>query len=895
VQARIAPTPDLDAEAPPSTSTSTSTTSPDAGSASEPTMALERELSELRRHVAELEARQAADHRNALAYSFAYRQVASVAYGIGPHAYAPPSPVAPSKGDAQSVRWDILEQRRKSMLVDEIACGSSIEEATIAVVRAYLPFKLQRAHARPFCEALTRSESTKAAGHLGCALLAHVRECDDKAWDHLRHVPEDIWRRLAPVEYLEVAFTCDQEAALAVATHLLDTTPDDVSPDGWLVLARETFAAGRLELARRACELASANAAAKVVDEASWILEWIDAAEHPPTPTPVEPPSVAIAVVDYKQPDRRRTSGNIGDYIQTLASLGHVVRRSATTFSGPADLADLAARLRARVRPNMAIDRPPVDVTLIPVDRDATNLSAIPDATWMIAFGWHMHPIMGRHLDFPFHPNLRPIFVSFHCRRRALLTDGAIEYLRRYGPVGCRDWNTVDLLLSVDVPAFFTGCITTTIGTLFPNLDTESGLSSTAYVDSPAPPADANANATSYEHSDDAVRTTGVVANLDAALDRLDRYRSGHDRVVTSRLHCYLPVRALGMPVEFVPPNPADVRFNGLTGLDDVALARMRAGIDDRLESVLDLVLGGAHEDSVYEQWRTMCADDVADARRRLESVPPMPPPGFDVTAACAQIRSERVDVGQAPGADDGNAIDVAFALDDNLTSQLEVVVEALTTNTGRPVHAWVLCRGHGTDDFEHFGRLFPQVTWTWLPCDHVDYGEVIGMVFHTTVSTFDRLLLPELLPELDRIVYLDIDTLALGDVGDLYDLDLHGAPGAARSPQGPSTPMGYEKNVERPANRLGHDPGAANDLYRRMFARHPYNFRSCNAGVLVFDLGRMRDDAFVSDYVPFLERYGMHDQEALNCYFGGERGELPPEWNHLVVQDPCTPRIHAT
>jgi lipopolysaccharide biosynthesis glycosyltransferase len=53
-----------------------------------------------------------------------------------------------------------------------------------------------------------------------------------------------------------------------------------------------------------------------------------------------------------------------------------------------------------------------------------------------------------------------------------------------------------------------------------------------------------------------------------------------------------------------------------------------------------------------------------------------------------------------------------------------------------------------------------------------------------------------------------------------------------------------------------------------------------------VFDLGRMRDDAFVRKYVPFLERYGMHDQEALNCYFGGERGELPPEWNHLVVQE---------
>ena len=49
-------------------------------------------------------------------------------------------------------------------------------------------------------------------------------------------------------------------------------------------------------------------------------------------------------------------------------------------------------------------------------------------------------------------------------------TPEAIEYLMRYGPVGCRDWTTVYLLLSIGVPAFFSGCLTTTIDTVFPDL-----------------------------------------------------------------------------------------------------------------------------------------------------------------------------------------------------------------------------------------------------------------------------------------------------------------------------------------------------------------------------------------------------------------------------------------
>ena len=82
-----------------------------------------------------------------------------------------------------------------------------------------------------------------------------------------------------------------------------------------------------------------------------------------------------------------------------------------------------------------------------------------------------MHDIFGKSFNIPFHPNLRPILLSVFVRYPEMLTPDAIAYLKKYGPVGCRDWQSVALLRAVGVPAFFSGCLTTTVDTLFPTPD----------------------------------------------------------------------------------------------------------------------------------------------------------------------------------------------------------------------------------------------------------------------------------------------------------------------------------------------------------------------------------------------------------------------------------------
>lgn len=438
--------------------------------------------------------------------------------------------------------------------------------------------------------------------------------------------------------------------------------------------------------------------------------------------------------------------------------------------------------------------------------------------------------------------------------------------------------------------AFFSGCVTTTVDTLFPTLDPvdrPDAQAPVAYVDVPA-----RRDGEAVTHEREEVRGASLAANLRTGVDLLDGYQRRHSRVETSQLHCYLPARAIGAPVEFRPHNPADPSLNGLLDLTDEQITRMRDGLLVKLGAVLGAILAGEGRSDVYALWRKVCARDVRLAEERRGGVPPIPLPSFDVEAVCAAIRSRQVRVERSGSAPEGEAVNIALAVDGNLKSELAVVVDAMVAHCSRPLHLWVLCREHGSADFRRFAAAFPEVSVTWLPCDAVDHGRVPGMLKHITISTMDRLLLPDLLPELDRIVYHDLDALPLSDLAELYDFDLTGQPLAARSTIAEHVVSGFG-NIWRAARRSGADPARASDLLRRVHARHAFDFAAFNAGIMVLDLARMRADKFTRDYLPYVEQYGMNDQEVLNCYAGPNRAVLPPEWNALPTQEPLSdPKI---
>lgn len=125
------------------------------------------------------------------------------------------------------------------------------------------------------------------------------------------------------------------------------------------------------------------------------------------------------------------------------------------------------------------------------------------------------------------------------------------------------------------------------------------------------------------------------------------------------------------------------------------------------------------------------------------------------------------------------------------------------------------------------------------------------------------RLLLPELLPSVDRVIYLDTDTLITGSLRPLWEFDLGNDYAAAVRDAG--NPF-----VAGPA---GPDWGA-----HGLEPDDPY----FNTGVLLISLEAWRSAGVPERALQLLREFSFQwpDQDALNVALRGHWKELPRRWN---------------
>lgn len=157
--------------------------------------------------------------------------------------------------------------------------------------------------------------------------------------------------------------------------------------------------------------------------------------------------------------------------------------------------------------------------------------------------------------------------------------------------------------------------------------------------------------------------------------------------------------------------------------------------------------------------------------------------------------------------------------------------------------------------------RAGAEVTFVEVPDEVVAELPTEGF---TGKATWYRALLPQLLPEnLDRILFLDADLLALDALAPLWETDLSGHYLAA------VTNVFQADHLFRAA-QLGFD--------------RPQSY--FNAGVMLLDLKLMRRDGCAEA----MRRYGVahagdlmfRDQDALNVVLAGRRLPLHPRWNSM-------------
>jgi len=130
-----------------------------------------------------------------------------------------------------------------------------------------------------------------------------------------------------------------------------------------------------------------------------------------------------------------------------------------------------------------------------------------------------------------------------------------------------------------------------------------------------------------------------------------------------------------------------------------------------------------------------------------------------------------------------------------------------------------------------------------------------------TRKATWYRVFLPELLPDVDRILYLDSDLIVLEPLDALFETDLDGNWVAA------VTNVFQHNHLHRPAELGLSGP----EVY-------------FNAGVILMNLAEMRRDGCTSTLLDYgrenAARLEWRDQDALNVVLGERRVPLHPRWN---------------
>lgn len=595
------------------------------------------------------------------------------------------------------------------------------------------------------------------------------------------------------------------------------------------------------------------------------------------------PEAINIGIVDYKSPDLTNMSSNIGDYVQTIAVMRHIARHMpiAATHAAPCwsigvpKLERQLGELR-KSWPHDAVRTSTHTCNLVLVDRDcawsATNAKpGVP--IWLPIFGWFAHsPFMSIPV-LPYPPEIRPLFFSFHLNKPKDLTGELIEYLRQYEPIGCRDWSTRDWLMNQNVKAFFTGCVTTTLKPWYDPKGEGAGVE-TLNVEAPA--GSVPRGAPSINNMYAAVKQRPFETNVDDAMALLERFGKARE-VVTSRLHCYLPSKALGSPVTFLPRNEADRRFDGLAKLDDAAFDAMRSGLTDLLDQMLSAITNGDDEKTVYALWHSL-TQPLVERDQTIRYAYPR----FYALPAEAQTKP-------SPARDDTDdpVVPIALAFDANIASYVPAVIASIEANrTGRAEYLLLV-----RDLPDHFVATIEaacgDVPRRWFKMDHFLKGEQLVLIPHTTISTMDRLYLPELLPDYDKVIYLDIDIIVQGDVSELFATDISKSGVGGRASINPFWHTQVNV-VESICKRL--EPQRAFEL-RRSASVSTDLLKGCfNAGVLVASLDRMRHDNFTEQAARLAVDYKMNDQDILNVYSRGDFSQISPLWNAFPYQELIDP-----
>ena len=227
--------------------------------------------------------------------------------------------------------------------------------------------------------------------------------------------------------------------------------------------------------------------------------------------------------------------------------------------------------------------------------------------------------------------------------------------------------------------------------------------------------------------------------------------------------------------------------------------------------------------------------------------------------------------------------VPVVFAADNNYVPQLTTTIYSAikNANPNRFYDVVVLQRDIAGDKQERMWRFFeqfPNMSLRFLNVERELSGyELSTNNAHISVETYYRFLIQQLMPDYDKVLYLDSDIIITGDIAKLYDTDLQG------------NLLGAIRDIDFLGNlnvKRGKRMAYAKNVLKM---KNPYDY--FQAGVLVLNTKAMREHCTIKQWLTYASNpnYIYNDQDVLNAHCEGKVLYLPWEWN--VVHD-CGGRV---
>lgn len=216
------------------------------------------------------------------------------------------------------------------------------------------------------------------------------------------------------------------------------------------------------------------------------------------------------------------------------------------------------------------------------------------------------------------------------------------------------------------------------------------------------------------------------------------------------------------------------------------------------------------------------------------------------------------------------SAIEVALCIDDNVIDYMETLIYSIYKNTSSYVNVNIIYKKLSDESLDKLAWIDGKMSTVNVRPVQISEElhksmEKISLghdIWNLPISSYYRIFLADILPDVDRIIYLDADTLLTGDLTELWRTDLEGNFLAACLDE-----RAYMKKVF----------SVLNPRRREYF----------NSGVLVFDLCLFRKYKTINDFLDFLvdtaDLYELGDQDALNLYFLDAVKLLDSSWNYGV------------